>query len=60
MDCDDPKLLSVHMSFDGQAHARCVLYFKGELVLLFYNYVKQPFVVQGTSMNQHIGVLQLA
>ena len=40
MGLDDPKLLSVCMSFDGQVHAICALFFKGEQELLFYNCVK--------------------
>ena len=40
MGLDDPKLLSVCMSFDGWVCAICVLFFKGEQVLLFYNCVK--------------------
>ena len=37
MDCDDPKLLLGHGSFEGQPCAICVLYFKGEEVLLLGN-----------------------
>ena len=37
---DDPKLLSGHVSFDGQACAICALFFKGEQVLLFCSCVK--------------------
>ena len=59
MGIDDPKLVAVCMSFGGQSHAICAWSFKGEQVLLFYNCVKQPIVIQGTSINQYIGVLQL-
>ena len=41
MGLDDPKLLSVHVSFDGQVCAICVLFFKVEHVLLLYNCLKQ-------------------
>ena len=34
MGLDDPKLLLGHVSFDRQAHAIWVLYFKGEQVQL--------------------------
>ena len=37
---DDPKLLLVHVSFDGQACAICALFFKVEHVLLLYKCVK--------------------
>ena len=37
MGLDDPKLLSGYVSFDGQACAICVLFFKGEQVLLLGN-----------------------
>ena len=40
MGLDDPKLLSVHVSFDGLKCAICALFFKVEHVLLFYNCVK--------------------
>ena len=37
MGLDDPKLVSVHMSFHVWVHAICTWSFKGEQVLLFYN-----------------------
>ena len=40
MGLDDPKLLSVYMSFVGQEYAICVLFFKVEHVPLLYNCVK--------------------
>ena len=40
MGLDDTKLLTVHVSFDKQAHAICVLFFKGEHEQLFHNCVK--------------------
>ena len=38
---DDPILLYGHVSFDVGVHVICVLFFKGEQVLLVYNSVKQ-------------------
>ena len=40
MGLDDPKLLSVHMSFDGHVCAICAVFLKVEHVLL-YNCVNQ-------------------
>ena len=39
MDLDDPKLVSVCISFDVWAHAICELFFKGEQVLLFCSHM---------------------
>ena len=41
MGLDDPKLVTVQVSFDVWVHAICAWSFKGEQVLLFYNHVKQ-------------------
>ena len=49
MGLDDPKLLSVHVSFNGQVCAICALFFKVEHVLLLYNCV--AIVIQSTSIN---------
>ena len=40
MGLNDPKLLSGCMSFDGQVHAICALFFKGQQVLLYCSCVK--------------------
>ena len=47
MGCDDPILLYGHVSFDAQVHAICVLFFKGEHVLLKFNCVKQLLSFKG-------------
>ena len=55
---DDPKLVSVHVSFDVWVYTICAWSFKGGLVLLFHNHAKQllSFKVIYQSMQ---GVLQL-
>ena len=59
MGLDDPKLISVCVSFDVWVCAICALFFRGEQVLLFYSHVKWllSFKVH-LSINQYIGVLQ--
>ena len=52
---DDPILLYECMSFDVQAHAICVLFFKGEQVLLFYNCVKWLLLFK-VHLSMHAGV----
>ena len=43
------------MSFDGQAHAICVLFFKGKQVLWYYEGVKWLLSFNGTSIKQSLG-----
>ena len=56
MGCDDPILLYGYVSFDAQACAICVLFFKGEQVLLFYNCVKQLLTFK-VHLSIHAGVV---
>ena len=49
------KLFSRHVSFDRQAHAICVLFFKEEQVLWCYEGVKWLLLFNCTSIKQYVG-----
>ena len=55
MGLDDPKLVSVHVSFDVWVHAICALFFKGGQVLLFCNCVKWQLSFKVIYLSIHRG-----